>query len=266
MMTLKCIVTLFLCACFSALVAQDTHPQLYTETAFEMEMTFVWVEGGTFQMGATSEQGSVVESDEKPVRNITLDGFYMAQFEVTQGQWEQVMGTTMQKHYLTYAYAGLSPEYPMYYVSREDAMAFCKRLSEQTGKYFTLPTEAQWEYAARGGNKHEKAKYAGGNTLSEVAWYSANSNNATHLYGMKKANALGLYDMSGSVWEWCKDYYGKYDVNDTINPQGPVSGTNGVFRGGSWSSSENYCRVSFRSYDLPTMQYDNLGFRVVMIP
>ncbi len=266
MKIIKFVFTILLCAVFSTVLAQNNPPSTYIETAFDMSMTFVWVEGGSFTMGATPEQGANVEADEKVLRNITLDGFYMAQFEVTQGQWEQVMGTTMKEHYLTYTYVGLSPDYPMYYVSWEDAMEFCKRLSEQTGRYFTLPTEAQWEYAARGGNKQENTTYAGSNNVSEVAWYGVNSNNSTHLCGMKKPNALGIYDMSGSVWEWCKDYYGKYDVNDTVNPQGPISGTNGVFRGGSWSSSENYCRVSFRSYDLLTMQYDNLGFRVVMIP
>ncbi|MBD5397583.1 formylglycine-generating enzyme family protein [bacterium] len=194
------------------------------EKAVNMEM--VYVEGGEFEMGATSEQGNGAEDDEKPVRTVKLDSYYIGKYEVTQAQWKEVMGT--------------NPSYfkgdnrPVENVSWEDAQEFCKRLSERNGKKYVLPTEAQWEYAARGGNKSQHYKYAGGNDIDEVAWYYDNSyglgaehpDYGTHSVGTKKANELGIYDMSGNVWEWCSDWYASsYDENDTENPQGPTSGS-----------------------------------------
>lgn len=150
---------------------------------------------------------------------------------------------------------------------RADAHAFCQKLSEATGRKYVLPTEAQWEYAARGGNKSQHYKYVGSNDIDEVAWYVDNSGNESHQVGMKKANELGIYDMSGNVWEWTSDLYGIYDENDTDNPQGPAYGAH-VSRGGSHYHSDRYCRVSSRSAGSPPASVRGVnvvGFRVACL-
>ena len=242
----------------------------FTETAWDINMKMIWVEGGDFLMGCTSEQGGDCSSDEQNVRRVTVDGFYIGMLEVTQSQWEKVVGTSIYQQKSkaggssTY---GVGPDYPMYYVSWDEAMEFCRLLSNKTGRTYTLPTEAQWEYAARGGNKNEGAKYAGSNMIDAVAWYKDNSGSSTHIVGSKRANALGIYDMSGNVWEWCKDWYANSYVSyDTNNPVGPSSGSDRVYRGGSWYSSASICRVANRNYDPPGYRYYGLGFRVVLLP
>lgn len=245
--------------------------QDFTETAWGINMKMIWVEGGDFLMGCTSEQGNC-ESDEQNVRRVTVDGFYIGMLEVTQSQWEKVVGTSIYQQWTKADYSGsptrgIGPDYPMYCVSWDEAMEFCRLLSNKTGRTYTLPTEAQWEYAARGGNKNEGAKYAGSNMLDAVAWYSDISNGITHIVGSKRANALGIYDMSGNVWEWCKDWYASSYVSyDTNNPVGPSSGSARVRRGGSWYFSASDCRVAGRSGCIPDIRDFNLGFRVVCIP
>lgn len=244
--------------------------QDFIETAWGINMKMIWVEGGDFLMGCTSEQGGDCSSDEQNVRRVTVDGFYIGMLEVTQSQWEKVIGTSIYQQ-KTKAGAssiyGVGPDYPMYYVSWDEAMEFCRLLSQKTGKTYTLPTEAQWEYAARGGNKNEGTKYAGSNMIDVVAWYTDNSGGNVHIVGSKRANALGIYDMSGNVWEWCKDWYANSYVSyDTNNPVGPSSGSNRVGRGGGWSGSASGCRVAFRGCYSPGVRYDNLGFRVVLLP
>ena len=155
----------------------------------------------------------------------------------------------------------------MYYVSWEEAMEFCRLLSNKTGKTYTLPTEAQWEYAARGGKKAEGTKYAGSNMIDAVAWCTDNSGSSTHPCGTKRANALGIYDMSGNVWEWCKDWYSSsYTSYDTNNPNGPSSGSSRVDRGGGWDGDAAYCRVAYRDSYSPGDRHYGLGFRVVLLP
>ena len=233
-------------------------------------MKMIWVEGGEFMMGCTSEQGNDCDDDEKNVRRVTVDGFYIGMLEVTQSQWEKVMGTNIyqQKNKTSYNNTyGVGPEYPMYYVNWEEAMEFCRLLSNKTGKTYTLPTEAQWEYAARGGKKADGTKYAGCNMIDAVAWYTDNSRGSTHPCGTKRANALGIYDMSGNVCEWCKDWYSSsYTSYDTNNPTGPSSGSYRVNRGGNRFNSAAGCRVAHRSYNSPGYCYYCLGFRVVCIP
>lgn len=243
----------------------------------------VYVEGGTFTMGATAEQGtSDPYEDEYPTHQVTLSDFYIGKYEVTQQLWEYVMkysgtcadGSTISA-YATDVWLGSNPSssygvgdyYPAYYVSWEDIVnIFIPRLNKITGKTFRLPTEAEWEYAARGGNKSKGYKYSGSNTIGDVAWYTSNSSSKTHQVGTKAPNELGLYDMSGNVWEWCSDWYSSsyYSSSPSTNPTGPTSGSIRVRRGGSWSNSANYCRVSGRYFFDPGYRNSFLGFRLVM--
>ena len=249
--------------------SQSSQPSLQSQTqkyyvedaGCGLNMKMIYVEGGTFQMGATPEQGSAARSDEKPVHSVTLDGYYIAECEVTQEQWQKIMGTTV-KEFSTYIY-GVGPNYPMYHVSWHQAQKFCAILSEITGKTYMLPTEAQWEYAARGGNKSKGYKYSGSNYVETVAWYSCDSQ---HPVKEKRANELGLYDMSGSVFEWCYDWYGAYSSSSQSNSTGASSGEYRVLRGGEWYRGEYLCRISYRSRSSPANFNYSTGFRVVCIP
>ena len=231
----------------------------------------VYVDGGAFMMGATEEQGDDYDVDELLVHNVTLDGFYIGKFEVTQAQWEAVMGTALSDIITENAWPlyGVGDDYPMYYVNWNDATAFCGKLSELTGKAYRLPTEAEWEYAARGGQQADGTKYAGSDSIDEVAWYGGKENeDASHPVGQKTPNALGLYDMSGNVWEWCSDWYKSYyGSSPSVNPQGPSSGDRvlpyRVFRGGGWNYYAKGCRVSNRSGGMSNYRGYILGFRVV---
>ena len=179
------------------------------------------------------------------------------------------MGTTIHEQRIKAGYSftnGVGSDYPMYYVNWEEAQEFCKKLSQLTGKTYVLPTEAQWEYAARGGVKSRGYKYSGSNTIGNVAWYSDNSSSSTHPVATKQPNELGLYDMSGNVWEWCSDWYGSYSSESQSNPTGPSTGSNRVLRGGSWCNSARNCRVSFRNYSYPSNRSFNDGFRFVLLP
>lgn len=220
----------------------------YVENVNGISMKMIWVEGGTFRMGSNFNKF------EEPIHNVTLSGYWMAETEVTRSQWSAVMGS------------GGKSNYPMRLVSYDEALEFCEKLSAMTGKRYTLPTEAQWEFAARGGNKSRGYNYSGSNQLTDVSWYSQNSKNEAHAVKGLKPNELGLYDMSGNVWEWCLDYYGDYRVTDVTDPQGPRSGKERVLRGGSCDGSATNCRVANRNCDLPTNKRSNNGFRVVCIP
>lgn len=242
-------------------------PQDYFESALGLNMKMVYVEGGQFQMGATSEQ-SGADSDEYPVHSVTLDSYYISATEITQAQWQAVMGTSIhqQASKAGYPVKSVGSDYPMYYVSWEEARAFCSELSALTGKTYLLPTEAQWEFAARGGKKSRSSQYAGSYSVDAVAWYSSNSGSSQHPVGKLRANELGLYDMSGNVWEWCMDWYGAYTSNAQFNPTGPSSGSIRVLRGGSWNTESSGCRVAVRSSSSPSGRGDNGGFRVVCLP
>lgn len=246
-------------------------PQSYVEDAgCGLNMKMVYVEGGSFRMGATPEQGSDADSDESPVHTVRLDSYYMAECEVTQAQWEKIMGTTIyqqrDKANTQWPMRGVGDKNPMYYVNWEEAQAFCRELSAMTGNTYLLPTEAQWEYAARGGNKSRNYKYSGSYAIDAVAWYDSNSGSATHWVKQKRANELGLYDMSGNVWEWCSDWYGSYSSSEQSNPTGAGSGQRRVLRGGGWGSDAGYCRVSSRNYNTPSFRNNFYGFRVVCLP
>ena len=207
-------------------------------------------------MGCTSEQGNDCESDEKPAHQVTLSDFYIGKYEVSQKQWKTIMGSNP-------SYFSNCDNCPVEQVSWNDIQEFIKKLNQKTGKSYRLPTEAEWEYAARGGAQSRGYKYSGSNNLGDVGWYGENSGNKTHPVGQKKANELGIYDMSGNVWEWCNDRYGSYSSSSQQNPQGSNSGTNRILRGGSWSRNAKCCRVSYR---IIGSRGDRSGFRLVVSP
>lgn len=225
-----------------------------TFTVNGVQFTMVAVAGGTFTMGATSEQGSDAFDDEKPAHQVTLSDYYIGQTEVTQALWKAVMGSNPSNH--------KGDNLPVEQVSCNDCQVFIQKLNQLTGKQFRLPTEAEWEYAARGGRKSQGYKYAGGNNIGSVAWCDGNSGNETHPVGTKQANELGIYDMSGNVWEWCSDWYGGYQSSSQSDPQGPSSGSDRVGRGGGCYSDAWNCRVSIRNNSAPVGRSFNLGLRL----
>ena len=213
-----------------------------------VEFKMIRVEGGEFMMGATAEQGDDAGDDEKPAHRVSLDSYYMGETLVTQALWKAVMGEIEWSFYE-------GENNPIELYRWNENQKFLKRLNKLTGKQFRLPTEAEWEYAARGGNRSRGYKYAGSNNLSEVAWFKdnfkdnkVNSGSLIHPVAQKQANELGLYDMSGNVWEWCSDWYGDYSSSLQHNPQGATSGNLRVLRGGAWFVDAEYCRVSSRGY------------------
>lgn len=222
-----------------------------------VKFTMVFVEGGTFTMGATSEQGSeFVDDDEKPTHQVTLSSYYIGETEVTQALWQAVMGNNPSY------YEG--DNLPVESISYEDIQGFIAKLNQKTGKNFRFPTEAEWEFAARGGNKSEGFKYSGSNNANNVAWYDENSNYKTHPVKTKQANELGIYDMSGNIWEWCSDWYGDYSSSSQTNPSGANSGSHRVLRGGAWNYSARYCRVSDRDFDFSYSRNNFNGFRLAL--
>ncbi|MBR5323603.1 MAG: SUMF1/EgtB/PvdO family nonheme iron enzyme [Muribaculaceae bacterium] len=230
----------------------------YTETIIKgLNRQMVYVEGGTFTMGATPEQGSDVDDDEKPAHKVTLSSYYIGRYEVTQAQWRAIMGENPSK-FTDY-------NNPVEQVSWSEAQEFCKKLSTLTGKKYRLPTEAEWEYAARGGKKSKGYKYSGSNNIEDVAWYKSNSGSKTHPVGQKQPNELGIYDMSGNVSEWCYDLYDSYTSSPQTNPTGPTSGSIHVNRGGSWYDGARYCRVAYRCNHsvFPGNRRNYLGLRLV---
>ncbi len=238
----------------------------FTETACGMSMKMIWVDGGTFKMGSNNG-----EDNEKPIHDVTLDGYWIAETEVTQAQWEAVMGTTIQqqqeKSEYDWGLVGVGDNYPMYYVNYDDAKEFCSRLSSVTGRKYTLPTEAQWEYAARGGEGATMYTYSGSNSIGSVAWYEGNSNYSTHEVKKKTPNELGLYDMSGNVGEWCLDYYDSnyYSSSPKTNPSNRSRSVYRVTRGSCWFSNESDSRVAIRGSGYPSYRGSSLGFRVVIV-
>ena len=216
-----------------------------------VEYPMVWVSGGDFEMGSSSGG-----SDEKPVHTVSLDGYSIGKYEVTQELWEAVMGSNPSY------YKG--PRKPVENVSWNDCDHFIRKLNKMTRQNFRLPTEAEWEYAARGGRNQNSYTYSGSNTVGTVAWYFDNSGSQTHEVGGKSPNSLGIHDMSGNVWEWCYDWYGSYLSGSRSNPKGPSSGSSRVLRGGSWFSSADFCRVSDRFSITPDGRSSISGFRLCL--
>jgi formylglycine-generating enzyme required for sulfatase activity len=217
--------------------------------SFEPEMVFV--EGGTFQMGSSSG-----ESDEKPVHSVTISAFNIGKYEVTQAQWKAVMGNNPS------SFSGCE-DCPVETVSWNDVQDFIRKLNVQTDKNYRLPTEAEWEYAAKGGKRSKGYAYSGSNDLNSVAWSKDNSGR-THGVGSKQANEIGVYDMTGNVLEWCSDWYGPYNNYSETNPTGASSGQYRVLRGGSWFNFPNFCRSGLRNWIDQFYRLDYIGFRLVL--
>jgi formylglycine-generating enzyme required for sulfatase activity len=223
-----------------------------TYTVNGVSFKMVKVDGGTFQMGSTDG-----DSSEQPVHSVTLLSFSIGETEVTQALWYAVMGSNPS------SFTG-NTLYPVEYVSWNDCQEFITKLNQLTGQTFRLPTEAEWEFAARGGNSSQGYTYSGSNTIGDVAWYTSNSSSKTHPVATKQANELGLYDMSGNVWEWCQDWYSSsyYSSSPSNNPTGPSSGSSRVLRGGCWGHFATRCRVADRKDLSPTGQSYFIGFRL----
>ena len=221
-------------------------------------MIFKWVAGGCYEMGCGSWTDTCSDN-ESPVHEVCVDGFWIGKYEVTQGQWEQIMGNNP-------SYNKSGDDFPVEKVSWNDCQDFITALNGKGSNIFRLSTEAEWEYAARGGGKEEK--YAGGNDLDSLGWYTSNSEGHSHEVGTKAANSLGIYDMSGNLWEWCSDLYGSsyYSSSPMNNPQGPTTGSSRVFRGGGWDYPAQSCRAAYRSYGPPGLRYGGIGFRLVLSP
>ncbi len=225
---------------------------VFTDPITGMEL--VYVPKGCFQMGDTFGNG---DNDEKPVHEVCVDGFSIGRYEVTQGEYTKITNSNPAKF-------KKGDRYPVEQVSWDDAQAFIRSLNSKSDKSYRLPTEAEWEYAARSGGRKEK--YAGVDSPDAVAWYSTNSGGSTHQVGTKSPNALGLYDMSGNVWEWCQDWFAfsYYNNSPRDNPQGSSSGVDRVLRGGSWRNVPRGVRAAYRDGHAPGYRNINLGFRLIL--
>lgn len=217
----------------------------------------VFVEGGTFMMGCTEEQETECFKPERPAHPVFVGSFAICKYCVTQRQWKEVMGKNPSEVQ--------NNDAPVTNITWNDAQTFIKRLNEFLGKNYRLPTEAEWEYAARGGTYSENFKYSGSNDVNQVAWYKENSG-ALRPNGKRKENELEIFDMSGNVWEWCSDWYGPYPTNteeELINPTGATEGKERVVRGGYFEGPAIFCRVSCRNKSEPTYSSSIIGLRLV---
>ena len=217
--------------------------------------TMIPVEGGTFRMGAIITAPGAY-TFEKPDHDVTLSDYKIGQVEVTQDLWVAVMGNNPSRF--------KGAQLPVEQVSWDECQAFIAKLNELTGMNFRLPTEAEWEYAARGGKLSQGTMFAGGVNCPDVAWCSTNAGDTTHEVAKKQANELGLYDMSGNVNEWCNDFYARYTTAAQTDPQGPVAGTGMVYRGGAYNEGARLCRVTYRSSQLSGYRSSRIGLRLAM--
>ena len=242
--------------------------QTFTVTGHGKTVSFkmIKVEPGTFQMGREGSHDVAT-----PVHRVTLTkAYYMGETEVTQALWYAVMGQSISQmrdkasRIGRYFLCGEGDNYPAYYINYKDCEKFLTKLNKLTGQQFRFPTEAEWEFAAKGGVKSKGYTYAGSNTIDYVAWYTSNSGRNTHEVGTRQANELGLYDMSGNVYEWCYDWYGSYSSSPSTDPMGPTTGSRRVVRGGDWHNNATSCRVAYRNNNAPSFRYYNFGLRLAL--
>jgi formylglycine-generating enzyme required for sulfatase activity len=237
-------------------------PSKITNFTDKFGIEMIAVEGGTFWMGAQKTDPNAPNYDtdaydgESPVHKVTLSDYYIGKYPVTQAQWKAVMGSNPSNF--------KGDNLPVEEVSWDDVQEFIRKLNAQTGKSYRLPTEAEWEFAARGGNSSRGYKYSGSNTAGSVAWNIDNRGEKTHPVGTKQANELGIYDMSGNVWEWCSDWYGSYSSGSQTNPKGANSDSDRVHRGGCRGNSAWCVRVSRRGSSNPDDRGNYLGFRLAL--
>ena len=229
-------------------------PSATTHYSFEPET--VLVQGGSFQMGSNGDG-----ENEKLVHIVTLNSYYIGKYELTQKQWRDVMRSDPAK----LAFSGCD-DCPVERVSWEEVQIYLQQLNLKTGKHYRLPTEAEWEFAARGGNSSKNYTYSGSDSIVDVAWYEANSSGKAHTVHGLQANELGIYDMTGNVWEWCSDWFDEnyYERSPAQNPKGADSGFYRVARGGGWGATSANCRVAFRYKFTPSLRNNRLGFRVAL--
>lgn len=238
------------------IIANGWYEPTYKEfTVNDVRFKMIVVEGGTFNMGATPEQENPFDY-EMPAHQVTLSDYMIGETEVTQALWEAVMDNTPSY------FSGASR--PVEQVSWNDCQVFVQKLNRLTGQDFRLPTEAEWEYAARGGKQSKGYQYSGSNNVAEVAWYYDNSNNSTFVVRTNQPNELGIYNMSGNVEEWCQDLFGAYPDREVTNPTGPITGEHHVFRGGGWDCSANYCRNATRGNAKGNFSSAVLGLRLAL--
>lgn len=311
-MTKRLFIALVLLMAAPVLVLAQQPQNSLTVTVKGVSFKMIRVQGGTFTMGCTSEQGGECSSNEKPAHKVTLSTYYIGETEVTQELWKAVMGSnpsefapketnsarcsydafvadinklnakkpgsmrvpTRQEWDAAMVTTSGSLKCPVENVSWNDCQTFIRKLNELTGKKFRLPTEAEWEFAARGGTKSAGYKYSGSNDINAVAWYTVNAYDkgksspdyGTHVVKTKKPNELGIYDMSGNVYEWCSDWDRYYNSSAQTNPAGPSSGSYRVLRGGHWGDDARYCRSSRRDSSGPDYRSNSLGLRLVVLP
>jgi formylglycine-generating enzyme required for sulfatase activity len=249
-------VLIFTAVSYPSLAAGIMDKNSSTHPGSQIVIALVPVKGGCYQMGDTFSDGY---KSEKPVHEVCISDFSIGTYLVTQAQWAAVMGTKPS------VFAG--DRWPVESVSWEEAQQFITKLNTMTGRRYRLPTEAEWEYAARSGGKQEKwAGTSDESKLGTYAWYGMNSDEMTHEVGTRKPNGLGLYDMTGNVWEWVQDWYEDiyYEVSPRDNPQGPTVGSRRVMRGGGWRGAAGIVRASSRGCLIPSRRYYDIGFRLAL--
>lgn len=255
--------------CASNAIMTTYNPQDIAISVNNVSFIMKKVEGGTFFMGSQKRNysernyNSDADDDESPVHQVTLSDFYICNIEVTQKLWKTVMGNNPSKW--------RGDMLPVDNVSWNDCQEFIIRLNQITGRNFRLPTEAEWEYAARGGNRSREYKYSGSNILEEIGWYEENSRDRSHPVGRKQPNELGIYDMTGNVMEWCEDWYGDYSARPQTNPRGPSDGIYRVVRGGNWCIPRDGCVSTWRARNYPNSRGPQTGqsvygLRLVLVP
>lgn len=243
----------------------EEKPKVKYYDVYGVTFKMIEVKGGTFTMGATNEQDTCALDNEKPAHEVTLSDYYIGEFEVTQDMWVAVMMENPSWHSSSNGFVE-NLQRPVERVTWDSCQGFISSLNSILGTNFRLPTEAEWEFAARGGNKSKNCLYAGSDDVDEVAWYNCKDVNSDHFStqeaGTKLPNELGIYDMSGNVMEWCQDWYKPYTADAQTNPTGPIVGVDHVYRGGGWTTDAGKCRVTYRYGS--NGKANGIGFRLAM--